>query len=242
MNMHSIGLAEARAKPRYFLGTFGHMAIFVWFLGMVMLVSQTKVLTTTVLCLIVAFVVYPFSFRSLLRLRWLAFMLLLAVPTVFLLGEIDSEFLGIAYSSEGLLAGIQISARFVVVLIAVDAFTSTVDIPTLAGILERFGMQGLGFSIGVALNLLPGLQQSCIQTWQSMRMRGGLRRNRLHGLKLMAVTIFSNAIRQAEDVALAAEARAFSPEKSRPLPIRKGQFDWLPITLGATSIIVMFLI
>lgn len=242
MNTHSVGIAEARPKPRQLLGTFGHLTIFIWFLAMVMLAPKTKVLTTTLLCLTVAIVVYPSSFRSLVRLRWLAFMLLLAVPAVFFLGEIDSEFIGIGYSSEGLLAGIQIAARFVVVLIAVESFTSSVDIPTLAGLLERFGMQGLGFSLGVALNLLPGLQQSCVKTWHSMQMRGGLRRNRLHGLKLMAVTIISNAIRQAEDVALAAESRAFSPEKSRPLPIRKGQIDWLPITLGAISIIALILV
>ena len=169
-------------------------------------------------------------------------MLLLAAPSLFFLGELDSTFRGFHYSSEGLQVGLQIAARFVVVLVAVQGFTSTVDITALAGLLERFGMQGLGFSIGVALNLLPYMQQSSIHAWQSLRMRGGLRRRWWHSLRLLVITTVTNALRRAEEVALAAEARAFSPENARPLPVHKGSLDWLPIVAGVISLAAIVLL
>ena len=223
------------------LGTIGHLAIFFWFLGMVMLAPQTRIMAAMMICLVVAAVVYPKAIRQIFKPRWIILMLLLAAPSLFFLGELDTMFMGVSYSSEGMRAGLQIAARFVVVLVAVQGFTGVVDITALAGLLERFGMQGLGFSMGVALNLLPYLQQSSIHAWQSLRMRGGLRRHRWYSLRLLVMTIVTNALHRAEDVALAAEIRAFSPENARPLPVHKGRLDWLFIVAGAASLVVMVL-
>jgi len=174
----------------------------------------------------------------LLRLRWLLMVGLLALPPVFLLGEVDTSILGVGLSSEGLLAGTQIAMRFVVVMVAVAGFTSTVDIAAMAGLLERFGLQGLGFCLGVALNLLPALQQSATNAWRSLWMRGGLRRQRWRGLRLLLVTVVSNALRRAEEIALAAEARAFTPECARPMPIQVGRLDWLVTALASVALLV----
>jgi len=242
MNVETYRISDSKLHPPPLLGTYGHLTIFTWFLAMIMIVKSTNTMVITMLCLGVAAIIYPFAFRRILNWRWIIMMSVLAVPAVFLLGEIDSNFRGIAYSAEGLDAGIQIASRFIVVLLAVEALTRSVNITAVGGMLERIGMQGLGFSIGVGLNLLPSLQNACLHTWQSLRMRGGFRRYWWRGLKLMTVTIISNAITQAEEVALAAEARAFSPEKSRPLPIKKGQFDWLAISLCILSILGMIFI
>jgi len=239
MGLRSLGIAQTKRKRPGYVGPVGHLAIFFWFLGMVMLAPVTRIVAMTVICLAVGAVVYPKAIRGALKPRWLFLMLLLAAPSLFFLGELDSTFMGIRYSSEGMLAGLQIAARFVVVLVAVQGFTSAVDIAALAGLLERFGMRGLGFSTGVALNLLPYMQQSSIHAWQSLRMRGGLRRHRWRSLRLLVMTIVTNALRRAEEVALAAEARAFSPENARPLPVRKGSLDWLPFVAGVISLVVM---
>jgi energy-coupling factor transporter transmembrane protein EcfT len=242
MNIRISGIVKSDTNNTQLFGTLGHLAIFFWFLAMVMLVSPIKMLPVIIICLSVALILYPFAFKQVIHWRWLLLMLLLSAPAIFLIGELDREFIGIPYSSEGLLAGFQIGCRFVIVLIAVEAFTCSVDIPAIGGLLERVGMQGLGFSIGVALNLVPSLQNASRNTWQSLWMRGGLRRKWMRGLKLLAVTIISNAIRQAEEIALAAETRAFSPEKSRPLPIQRGQIDWIPIVLGIVCIAGLLLI
>jgi len=120
----------------------------------------------------------------------------------------------------------------VVILLAVEGLSRSVSIPEIAGLLERTGLRGLGFSVGVAVNLLPALQQSARNAWYSMRMRGGLRRNRWRGVQLLVVTIISNALRRAEEIALAAEARAFSPEHPRKQPLRRGRGDGVILVIA----------
>ncbi|MFL7867440.1 MAG: energy-coupling factor transporter transmembrane component T [Anaerolineales bacterium] len=240
MNLDDLRAESPPQRWRPSLGVFGHLALFAWFLSMVMLAPRDKTLETALICLLVAAVVYPRSLRRVLRWRWLLWMLLMALPPVFFVGELDASFAGIPFSTEGLLAGLQIAVRFVVVLIAIQGFTSSVDIPTLAGLLERFGLQGLGFSLGVALNMLPGLQEASLRTWHTLRMRGGLRKKRWRALQLLAMTVIANALRRAEDISLAAEARAFSPEKARPLPIQRGNLDWLPLAIGLPVMLLIF--
>jgi energy-coupling factor transporter transmembrane protein EcfT len=219
------------------IGTTGHLAILGWSLAMVMLVPAHRIHWAAVLCVGVAVVVYPLSLRRLLRPRWLMLMALMAVPPMLLVGEVDTTILGIGVSSEGVQAGIQIAVRFVVVLVAVDGFTSAVDVAAIAGLLERFGLQGLGFCIGVALNLLPALQESALHATHSLRMRGGLRHQRWRAIRLLLVTIVSNALRRAEEIALAAEARAFCPECARPMPIQVGRLDRLATALCALVLV-----
>lgn len=224
------------------IGTKGHLAIFGWSLAMVMLVPAERVLWAAAIYLGVAVWLYPKSLRQVLHPRWLLLLGLLALPPVFFLGEVDRVVLGIDVSTEGLLAGMQIAVRFVVVMVAVDGFTSSVDIAAMAGLLERFGLPGLGFCLGVALNLLPALQRSATNAWRSLRMRGGLRRQRWRGLSLLLVTVVSNALRRAEEIALAAEARAFTPECARPLPVEAGRLDWVATTLGSLMLLALCLV
>jgi energy-coupling factor transporter transmembrane protein EcfT len=224
-------------QQRLHIGTAGHLAILAWSLAMVMLVPAQRILWAAALCLGVAVLVYPLSLKRLLRPRWLLLLALLALPPLLLLGEVDTTVLGLGLRSEGLWAGAQIAARFVVVMVAVDGFTSAVDIAAIAGLLERLGLQGLGFSLGVALNLLPALQQSAQHAWHSLWMRGGLRRQWGRAMRLLVVTVVSNALRRAEEIALAAEARAFSPDCARPMPIQVGRLDWLATALAAVALV-----
>jgi energy-coupling factor transporter transmembrane protein EcfT len=238
--IHARGLeATTTGRARRSIGTAGHLAIFLWSLAMVMLAPTARVHWATLLCLAGAALVYPLSLKRLLRPRWFLLLALLALPPLFLLGEADASFLGLAVSTAGLQAGLQIAQRFIVVLVAVDGFTAAVDIAALAGLLERFGLQGLGFCMGVALNLLPALQQSTTNAWRSLWMRGGLRRQRWRGLRLLLVTVVSNALRRAEEIALAAESRAFSPQCARPMPLEVGRLDWLAAVLACLALLAV---
>jgi energy-coupling factor transporter transmembrane protein EcfT len=241
-NRGSVVLMRQSNKPLPKLGTYGHLAILGWQLVLVMLAPGSLTMIVAAISLMVTSVVYSGILRKSLRLRWLVMMLFLALPPVFFLGESDAIFAGLHYSSEGLLAGSQIACRFVVALVAVQGFTSAVGIPAIAGLIERFGLRGLGFSVGVALNLLPSLQLSSIHAWHALRMRGGLRKQWWRGLQLLVITIVTNALRRAEDIALAAEARAFSPENTRPLPVERGELDWVPTLIGSLSLIMLILL
>jgi energy-coupling factor transporter transmembrane protein EcfT len=230
INQKSLPLERSKAGTPGKLGTIGYLAIFTWSLGMVMLAPVEYLLQAGGLCFLVAALVYPRSFGRLVRLRWLGMILLLGLPPIFFLGNLDRTLWFIRYSSEGLASSLQIMLRILVVLVAVDGFTGSVDIASIAGLFERFGLRGLGFSMGVALNLLPSLQTAALNTWHSLWMRGGLRAQRWRGVRLLLLTIITNALRRTEDVALAAEGRAFCPEQSRALPLRAGSLDWVVVS------------
>ena len=240
INHKSMQLGRSKANTPDRMGTVSYLVIFAWSLGMVMLAPARIQLLAGGGSLLVAAVVYPRSFRRLMRLRWLLMITLLAVPPIFFLGALDRAFWGVPYSSQGLTSSLQILLRIVVVLVSVDGFTGAVDISSIAGLLERFGLRGLGFSMGVALNLLPSLQTAAINTWHSLWMRGGLRAQRGRGARLLLLTIITNALRRSEEIALAAEGRAFSPEQVRALPIYVGSLD--RATLVGASVLTLAMI
>jgi len=233
----SLSLDCSRAGAPGKLGAISHLVIFAWSLAMVMLSPPSSLPVVGGLCLLVAALVTPRSFRSLMRPRWLVMIFLLALPPVFFLGDLDRSLWVLPYSSEGLTTSLQILMRVLVVLIAVTGFTNSVDITSIAGLLERLGLRGLGFSIGVALNLLPSLQTAAANTWHSLWMRGGLRSQRWRGIRLLFLTIITNALRRTEEIALAAEGRAFNPEHCRAMPLQKGPLDRL-VVAGAIILAV----
>jgi energy-coupling factor transporter transmembrane protein EcfT len=219
------------------VGTLGYLAVFAWSLGMILLVRPALMPLSAGLCLVVAAIMYPLAFRRLWRPRWLLLIALLILPPA-LSGERDLSLWRIPLSSTGLQLGIFMAIRAVVIVVAVQGLTAAIDISSLAGLFERLGLHGLGFSMGVALNLLPALQQSASHAWHSLKMRGGLRRKRWRSVQLLAVTVVTNALRRAEEVALAAEARGFSPEHSRALPIKTGYLDRVIIPVAALLLLL----
>lgn len=223
------------------LGTLGHLAIFLWCLILVLYSTPENMLWISGLCVLVLMILYPEAWRSVTNPRRLILLGLIAIPPIFFLGDVDRIFLGIPYSYLGIVSSLHIALRFVVVLLALEGMTSAVEISALAGLLERFGLKGLGFSMGVAVNLLPSLQKSCTQSWLTLKMRGGLRKNWWKGLKLFSLTTITCAINRAEEIALAAESRAFSPEKIRPMPIKRSPLDWVVfIVVGLSTLLIIW--
>lgn len=221
----SLIIGEGSSLPRATLGTPGHLAVFTGALALVMLAPVARLPWAAAGCLVVLGLLYPAALRRMARLRFLILVLLLSLPPLFLVGEPNRSLLGVPYSTEGLANSLQIALRILVVLAAIQGLTGAVDIASIAGLLERLGLRGLGFSIGVALNLLPSLQQALLNTWRSLQMRGGFREQRWKGLRLLAITVIAGALSRSEEIALAAEARAFSPERARSLPIQRSHWD-----------------
>jgi energy-coupling factor transporter transmembrane protein EcfT len=239
--IRSVRLTGVRSQKqtRSEIGTLGYLALFLTSLGLVMLAPPARIVPAALGCLALNGLLYPRAVRNSLSVRWLVLMVLLALPPVFFLEQADRNLWGLPYSSAGLQAGIQIALRMLVVLVAVQGFTASVDISTLAGLFERLGLHGLGFSLGVALNLLPVLQDSAAHTWHSLWMRGGLRRQRWRGLQLLLVTVMTNALRRAEEIALAAECRAFSPQRAQAFPLQAGRFDRAILLAGLLVVLAV---
>jgi len=229
------------------VGIYGYLAVFFWSLGMIVFSPPEQITPVAALCLFVVAFFYPqksthFSMQRFIRPRWFLLIGLLVIPPIFLWGTPDRTFWGMPISSEGLLLSVRIALQMIVILAAVNMLTSAVDITSLAGLIERLGLRGLGFAVGVALNLLPALRQSSLNAWRSLWMRGGFRKKRWRGLQMLLVTIMTNALRWAEEVSLAAEARAFSPEQPRALPIQSGSLDALVILVGLVSFLGFVLV
>jgi energy-coupling factor transporter transmembrane protein EcfT len=86
------------------------------------------------------------------------------------------------------------------------------------------------------------LQTAAINTWHSLWMRGGLRKQRWRGLRLLLLTIITNALRRTEEIALAAEGRAFCPEQCRAMPLRAGSLDWAVVSGTVILTLCVFLV
>ena len=158
------GRLHAMDKPSQKVGVLGYLSVFGWSVFAVMLAPARFLPWVAVLSLLIAAVIYPRSLRSIMRLRWLIMIIILALPPVFLVGELDRSLGSLRYSSEGLVASMQIGIRILVVLIAINGLTSSADITSVAGLLEHAGLHGIGFSVGVTLNtpLTAAIRTKCL--------------------------------------------------------------------------------
>jgi energy-coupling factor transporter transmembrane protein EcfT len=224
------------------VGTLGHLALMIWTLGIVFALPPAYSPLMACLVFAVGGLAYPAALRRLLRLRWLFLFGLLILPHALWMHQHDTALFSVPLSTTGVLVGLRMALRAAVVILVIDIFSRTVDITEVAGLLERVGMKGLGFSLGIAVNLLPSLRQSSQHAWYSLRMRGGLRAQRWRGISCFLVTVITNALRRAEDIALAAETRAFSPERARAHPLKQGKLDLLIIVGCGVSVLSLVLL
>lgn len=232
----NIDYSERVTKSK--LGTPGRLALFAWSLLLVILAQTEWLLAAAGIALLINGLLYPASIKRLFRWRWFLFTLLVMLPNLLWVGEPDLTVLGLQLSTTGFVTGMQMVLRALVVIVAVDGFSTSVDITEVAGMFERVGLSGLGFSMGVAVNMLPALRRSSQCAWRSLSMRGGLRRQWWRGSRLLLVTIVASALRRAEEIALSAEVRAYSPGLSRPQPMTRGDYDPFIIGLVMISLLV----
>lgn len=236
-------LEGGRAPTSSLVGSAAHFAIFVWALLTITLATTVGDLWFIVVALLALAAIYPPALRRLAHPRWLLFfVILLGINLLFGQGERDLLLLGLPLSSENLIAGGVMILRTLVILLAADGLTTSIDISEVAGLFERLGLSGLGFSLGVAVNLVPNIRVGATATWRSLWMRGGLRSRWWRGLQLFFLTVLANALRRSGDIVLAAEARAFSPERGRRFALHVGRLDWLVVAAGAASLLLFLLL
>jgi energy-coupling factor transporter transmembrane protein EcfT len=190
---------------------------------------------------VLALVFYRVAFRALAHPALWVFVAVLLVSMTFWVGEPTGDLGPFPVSLTGLAAGAQMALRAVAITLAVRGLAARVSPGESAGLLERAGVKGLGFTVGVAVNLLPSMERSLRQTLDTARLRAGSVWRRPRVLRLAAVTALATAVRRAEDVAAAAEVRGFSPAHSRPLPVRHGRYD-VAVALALAATVAAFLL
>lgn len=239
-----IGLRQWQAttevkKRRWQSGTVGSLILFVWSLALIFVTPLPRLWIAGLLALLVAALLYPQSLRRLLQPRWLLLLGLMSVPSLFLPGRPLLVLGPLTLTAEGVQSAWQMLLRATVILAAVDGFTASVSVSEMAGLFERAGLRGLGFATGVALNLLPILRHSIAVTWHSLRMRGGFRRHQLRAARYFLVTVVAGAVQRAEEIALAAEARAYSPDSGRASPLRHSAVDPYLLLAGLALLLAL---
>jgi energy-coupling factor transporter transmembrane protein EcfT len=229
---------QTRREPR--LGTLGHLGYLVFSLAVAVLAQGWRVAIACGLTLVLAAVFYPSGLRSLLSRRLGLFLGLLLVPAA-LFGPGDWTLGRVTLSLQGLVAGTQMALRAITILVAVTSFAASVSVSELSGLLERAGLKGLGFALGVAFNMLPIVQETATNAYHALRLRGGFRRQRRQAVRLLLITVVVNSLRHAEDIVNAAEARAFSITRARPMSIMWRRSDLVVAGILLAGALALFL-
>ncbi len=210
---------------------------FVFSIAVAIVCHGWALLAALALCLALAALVYPAGLHVMTRRRtWI--LLALIVVSSTLVGPDPAWTLGpFGLSLLGAVAGANMVMRALIIIIAVNGLVSTVPIDRIGGVLEHVGLHGLGFAVGVAFNLLPLIERSLVTSWHAMRLRAGLRRP-LTSTRLLLVAAVTSSLRCADEVVLAAEARAFDPRARRT-----SRFTWrlrvVPLGLALVAAVVV---
>jgi len=220
------------------LGTRGQLAAFLAVLLAALLLAGPRALLALALAVVLAILFHPAALRIGRSPTVWGFTTLLLVSGALWLGVPDTRVGAVAVSRAGLAAGLWMAARALAILLAARGLAASPSPGELAGLLERAGLPGLGFTLGVAVNLLPALERSAQHTWDTLRMRGGLRHRRRAALRLATLTVMSGALRRADEIAIAAEARGFGLRRARPPALRRGRLDG-PVMAALATLVAL---
>jgi energy-coupling factor transporter transmembrane protein EcfT len=201
--------------PRSQLRPASYLAFLAWALLLVALLPDGRL--GFLLAAVVAFSWFNqrAGLRVLVKRRFWLFILSTLVVAALILGEADVRWGIVRLSREGLTLGTWMALRAATLMLAFSVSLGSLSVAQMISLFDGLGLRGLGFALGVALNLGPVLNDVVEATYHTMRLRGGLRRP-LQNAQLFLITVVANALRYGDDVVKAASARAFDPAASLP--------------------------
>lgn len=221
------------------LGTVGYLACGLGSLAAAVLAQGWRAALALALAVTLALIFYPGALRGLRRRRFWFFSALLVASSAFLVAEEGTSWQELVPSAGGLRLGAQMVLRAATILVAVGGILERVGVAHLAALAERLGLRGLGFAFGVALNSLPVIGETARNAVAALRLRGGFRRQRFWAVRQLLLTIVTNSLRYGDQVVAAAEARAYSPEGARVMPLA---WSWVDLAVvGGMSVAVVAL-
>lgn len=207
------------------IGTWGHLAFLMWAIVLGVMVPEARIIFLLGFVVVFSGLFFPGGLRPIRRLEFWVLVASAVLLSPFLIGEKDLSLFGLSLSRQGFWAGLWMALRALSIALAVGGFAYAVSVDEIARLFEMAGLKGLGFAVGVAVNMLPTLEETARNAYQAMRLRGGFRRQRVQALRMLLVTIVVNALRRGDEVVEAAEARAFRPDGPRREPVPLGRVD-----------------
>ncbi len=206
------------------LNPISYLAFLVWTLGLVALLPDRSVGLLLVAVLGVGALSGGGGLRILARGRFWVTVVSIIVLSALLLGPRDVRLWVVPVSREGFLIGVWMAVRAVALMLAFAISLGALSIVETVRIFEAANLRGLGFALGVALNLGPVLRDAVEAAYHTIRLRGGFRRP-IRAARLFLVTVIANALRYGDDVVKSATARAFDLEAKTDAAIAVGWAD-----------------
>lgn len=156
----------------------------------------------------------------------------------FLIGEPDVAWGSLHLSREGLVVGLEMAARALALVLAFGLGVGSLSLSDVVALFDRFRLRGLGFATAVAMNALGTLRDMGAAVWQTIWLRGGMRRPGV-ALRLFLITTVANTLRYGDAVVSAAAVRAFDPQgrRSARLPLRRADLWLLALLAGCSGLL-----
>ncbi len=226
--------------PSVALGTGAYLACLLFALAISVLAQGWRLAFACAFVLLLASVCFRAGLGVLRDRRLLLFFVFLIAPLALLTEPKLLTVAGVALSQQGIADGARMALRAVTIAVAVAGFAASVSVGELSRLLERGGVKGLGFALGVAVNILPIIRDTAQTVYQSMWLRGGFRQRPLLAARLMLVTVVVQSLWHADNIVRAAEARAFAPERIQRAPLARRPHDvWIYVTLPLVAAVLL---
>lgn len=212
------------AVGRLRLNPISYLAFLAWSLALVALLPDDRAGLLLAAVLGVGALSGGRGLRILTRGRFWVTVASIVALSALLLGERDLQWAFLRLSREGFLIGVWMSMRAVALMLAFAISLGALSITEMVRLFDAVNLRGLGFALGVALNLGPVLRDTVEAAYHTIRLRGGFRRP-VQATRLFLVTVIANALRYGDDVVKSASARAFDLEAQTDSTVAVGWAD-----------------
>ncbi|MFW6135223.1 MAG: energy-coupling factor transporter transmembrane component T [Chloroflexota bacterium] len=189
----------------------GYLLFTLWAVVLTLASSGWRLIALVVLELLFGLAWSPAGLRPLRRLRFWVFIVTALALGPFLTPQVGLRLDAVSWSWSGMSLGLDMAGRALSLTLAFSLGLSALSLSDLVALFDRLHLRGLGFALGVAMNLLKSLQEMATVTYETIELRGG-RRRPLVALRLFLVTLVSNTLRYGDQIVQAAAVRAFDPD------------------------------
>jgi energy-coupling factor transporter transmembrane protein EcfT len=200
---------------------YGYLLFTIWGLVLALIADGWRLVALVVLECVFGLVSNPEGLRPLRRFRFWIFILTAVAAGPLVAGGSGLTGDGMITSWVGasslFMAGLSMAGRALALTLSFSLGLSALSLSDVVAMFDGLHLRGLGFALGLAMNLFTTLQEMATVTFQTIRLRGGLRRP-LVALRLFMITLLSNTMRYGDQVVNAASVRAFDPNSDRYSP------------------------
>jgi len=243
--MEIFAKSQAGTQP---IGVYGAITILAGALLLALSMGGAFLLIPLIYAAMVCLLFSREAFRDLRQIVVLVPVVIVVSTLLWQADYIDPSPMAMATSSPlvaGFIVGVEMSVRAVVTVLAVSVFVRTVKSSDLTYLIESVsGSKSFSFVLGLALNIRPYLERISRDTLNAIKMRGGFRVSNLAiSVRHLMSSTTLKALAKSEDMAYAAEARAFGARREMPNSLQRDYptASWLDLGIlaGTTGVVIL---